>query len=227
MFQHVIIEKTEDGSDTLFVPELNEHYHSVHGATTESNHVFIDAGLMPILEEKKHIRILEIGFGTGLNALLTILRTNGSHLIHYTGIELYPLPQEVIRQLDFALPPEEKKVWEQLHTVEWNEYAAITDNFHLKKWQTDVTKCLVFTEQYDLIYFDAFAPDIQPAMWTPELFESLFNAMNDGGILTTYCAKGQVRRNMQQAGFTTERLPGPPGKREMLRARKCVNVLIC
>lgn len=214
------IEKTEDGSDTLFVPELNEHYHSIHGAMTESKHVFIDAGLKPVSQNKNTIRILEIGFGTGLNALLTYLYTNNSHIIYYTGIELYPLSQEIVQQLDFAVSPEDKRIIEQFHDCVWNEYVPISEHFHLKKWQIDFTQQLTFPERYDLAYFDAFAPDVQPAMWTPEIFRSLYEAMNDGGILTTYCAKGQVRRNMQSAGFTTERLPGPPGKREMLRARK-------
>ena len=211
---------TADGSQTVYSERFGEHYHSTFGAMSESNHVFIDAGLKLVLENKQSIRILEIGFGTGLNALLTYRQTNDSHLIHYTGIELFPLPREITQQIDFALSAEDKSTIERFHACSWNEFVPITTHFRLKKWHIDFTKHPDFTEMYDLIYFDAFAPDVQPEMWTSEIFRSLYENMNIGAVLTTYCAKGQVRRNMREAGFSTERLPGPPGKREMLRARK-------
>ncbi|MDR1730064.1 MAG: tRNA (5-methylaminomethyl-2-thiouridine)(34)-methyltransferase MnmD [Prevotellaceae bacterium] len=214
-----ILEKTADGSHTFFVPELNEHYHSVNGALTESRHVFINAGLNQI--EQKEISVLEIGFGTGLNAILTCLEAKSRSIpIHYTGIELYPIDKKWIKMLNF--PDEidmENSVFDYLHDCEWNKDARIDAFFTLHKIKGDLTK-MRFNRTFDLIYFDAFAPEKQPEMWSPEIFSHLFNQTNPNGILTTYCAKGSVRRMLQTAGYETERLPGPPGKREMLRARK-------
>ncbi|MBC8592691.1 tRNA (5-methylaminomethyl-2-thiouridine)(34)-methyltransferase MnmD [Oscillospiraceae bacterium N12] len=212
-----IIEQTADGSATLFVPELDEHYHSVKGARTESQHIFIDMGLKA--SEASEPRILEIGFGTGLNALLTLEAAEATgKKIHYTGIELYPLPWETVDALKYSDHP----LFKTLHTTPWEEDVIITPNFTLKKVQADART----SEEgkgncYDLIYFDAFAPDKQPEMWSQELFDQLYVILHTGGILTTYCAKGTVRRMLQSAGFIVERLPGPPGgKREILRARK-------
>lgn len=216
-----IIERTADGSATLFVPSLNEHYHSVKGAQTESQHIFIDMGLNACLA--KAPRILEVGFGTGLNALLTLQATETSKRpVHYTGLELYPLAWETINELGYVAPlTSESSLFEFIHKVPWNMEAIITPYFTLEKQQVDVTRWASADQYFDLIYFDAFAPEKQPEMWTQELFNRLYAVLNTEGIITTYCAKGVVRRMLQAAGFLVERLPGPPGgKREILRGRK-------
>ena len=217
--QNIQIEKTADGSHTFFVPELNEHYHSTNGALTESKHVFIDAGLNQT--GKKDISILEIGFGTGLNVILSYLEAKSKNIcIHYTTIELYPIEEIQLKQLNF--PDQtgiDRPVFESLHSCEWGKDVHIDSFFTLHKIKGDLTKTR-FDRQFDLIYFDAFAPDKQPEMWTPEIFSHLFEQTASKGILTTYCAKGSVRRMLQAAGYVTERLPGGPGKREMLRARR-------
>lgn len=215
------IEKTADGSYTLFVPELDEHYHSVKGALTESEHIFINMGLKHSLVPEP--RVLEIGFGTGLNAFLSLLEAEKSQRnVHFTTIERYPLDMETIRTMNYPaqVAPEHNAEYEALHLASWNEDAAITQHFTLHKIEADFT-CYVFPKGYDVIYFDAFAPEKQPEMWSQELFNQLYGILNEGGILTTYCAKGVIRRMLQAAGFTVERLPGPPGgKREILRATK-------
>ncbi|MBD8390194.1 tRNA (5-methylaminomethyl-2-thiouridine)(34)-methyltransferase MnmD [Dysgonomonas sp. BGC7] len=216
------IELTSDGSHTLFVPTLNEHYHSTNGAVQESVHIFINTGFQTC--RKEDIKILEVGFGTGLNTFLTLLESQKeSKAIHYTGIELYPLPFSIISKLNYtdSQSSENKSLFYKLHECDWNEEIQITPQFHLKKIQADLTSFdLSSIENIDIIYFDAFAPDKQPDMWTQEIFDKLYSITTWGGILVTYCAKGVVRRMMQQAGYEVERLPGPPGKREMLRAKK-------
>jgi tRNA U34 5-methylaminomethyl-2-thiouridine-forming methyltransferase MnmC len=211
------IQLTADGSHTLFVPEIDEHYHSVNGAIQESYHVFIRAGLQQLTKEK--VRILEIGFGTGLNAFLTLLNTDRP--VEYYTVESDPLPFEVIRLLNYAkiCCPEKEELFFTLHTTAWNTPVKITELFTLYKIQGDSNTCAL-PENTDLVYFDAFAPDKQPEMWNREIFHRLYESMTEGGILTTYCAKGSVRRMMQEAGYSVERIPGPPGKREMLRAVK-------
>ncbi|WP_291529367.1 tRNA (5-methylaminomethyl-2-thiouridine)(34)-methyltransferase MnmD [Bacteroides sp. UBA939] len=230
-----VIEHTEDGSATLFVPELDEHYHSVKGARTESQHIFIDMGLKASTIPQPHV--LEIGFGTGLNALLTLeAAEKDKRFVYYTGIELYPLAWEEVEALGYSDNPFFKKI----HTASWGEYVEISPYFALRKIQGDVNvvmsgECLVISDNrsslitkhssLNIVYFDAFAPEKQPEMWNEQLFRSLYDCMGAGGILTTYCAKGVVRRLLQSVGFCVERLPGPPGgKREMLRARKKLKV---
>ena len=215
------LEQTADGSYTLYVPELDEHYHSVKGALTESQHIFIDMGLKhsPILAP----RILEIGLGTGLNCFLTYLTSEETgRKIHYTGIERYPLTEDVVRKLDYPslIDKGHEEDYYAIHQSPWGKDVALSPSFTLHKIEGDFTQ-YAFQEKYDIIYFDAFAPEKQPEMWEQSLFDSLHQVLNDGGILTTYCAKGVVRRMLQAAGFTVERLPGPPGgKREILRATK-------
>ena len=215
------LEKTADGSYTLFVPEMDEHYHSVKGALTESEHIFINMGLKHTTIAEPHI--LEIGFGTGLNAFLTLLEADrNQRKIHYTTLEKYPLNAEVLQQLNYPeiIAPEAAELYYKMHHVAWNIPVAITPYFTLQKIETDYTT-FSFQQKYDIIYFDAFAPEKQPEMWSQQLFDNLYQTMNPGGILTTYCAKGVVRRMLQSAGFTVERLPGPPGgKREILRGNK-------
>jgi tRNA U34 5-methylaminomethyl-2-thiouridine-forming methyltransferase MnmC len=211
---------TEDGSHTLFVPEIDECYHSTHGAIQESRHIFIEAGLKQCI--KHEVRVFEIGFGTGLNAFLTLLEAEGSNKkIHYTTFEKYPVEIEKAIQLNYPeeIAPDKKQLFEQLHTSPWNEEIRITPYFTLKKIETDFTRA-IFEDDFDVVYFDAFSPEKQPEMWSKELFSKIYTHCNQGAILTTYCAKGIVRRAMQDAGFKVERLPGPPGKREILRGRK-------
>lgn len=214
------IELTQDGSATLYVPELDEHYHSVKGARTESQHIFINMGLKHSQAEQP--RILEIGFGTGLNALLTLQEAEQSQrCIHYTGIELYPLTWPEVHALHYS----DDSRLQLLHETPWEQQVQLTPYFSLLKLQRDLIRWKATDEQTpfhcDLIYFDAFAPDKQPDLWTRDIFENLYKCLNPGGILTTYCAKGVIRRMLQEVGFQMERLPGPPGgKREILRGIK-------
>ena len=215
------IEPTADGSNTLFVPELNEHYHSVKGALTESEHIFIRMGLEH--HPSPSPRVLEIGFGTGLNAFLTLLYAEkAQRTVHYTTIERYPVAPDLISRLGYPerICPERAEDFYALHRAAWEKDVPLTPYYILHKVQADFTS-YSFPEQYDVVYFDAFAPEKQPEMWSRELFARLFAGLRTGGILTTYCAKGVVRRTLQAVGFTVERLPGPPGgKREILRASK-------
>ena len=216
--REIELKLSEDGSHTLYVPELDEHYHSVFGARTESMHVFIKSGLDH--SDKQDIKILEIGFGTGLNALLTALN-KGRRKIEYHSIEKYPLNSETEDAL--ILSPqqtvEETSVFKAIHEAPWNELTEIIPDFKLLKFEDDLLT-VNFNTKYDLVYFDAFGPDVQPELWTKDIFQKIFDTTNTNGILTTYSAKGAVRRAMQSAGFKVERLPGPPKKREMLRCTK-------
>lgn len=224
MEQEVKIESTADGSYTLFVPSLNEHYHSVNGAKQESDHIYIKAGLLHSL--KDDIRVLEVGFGTGLNTYLSLqVAQNTAKRIDYTSFELYPLSMEIVGQLNYveSSKTEDKEYFTQLHACAWGEKNKITPSFYLTKIRTDFTKLdfqLLSDTTFDVIFFDAFAPDKQSEMWSQRIFDTLYSLTSKDGILTTYCAKGVVRRMLLQAGYNVERLPGPPGKREILRATK-------
>ncbi len=215
------IVKTDDGSHTLIIPELNEHYHSTHGAIQESMHVFIQAGFNPRANVPK-LSILEVGFGTGLNALLTYIQSKISQqFIEYCTIEKYPLVNDEFMQLNYAtiLNDYPNDILYSLHNAPWEKPTAIDSKFTLLKLQQDLLHLHV-DKTFDLVYFDAFGPDKQPELWTEEVFKTIYGLMNRGALLTTYSAKGQVRRNMKNVGFTVERIAGPPGKREMLRAKK-------
>lgn len=217
----VEIQTTADGSQTLFVGEMDEHYHSVKGALTESKHIFIETGLNKSLVEEPHV--LEVGFGTALNAILTLQEAEIKHRhVHYTSLEKYPLPMDIAEQLGYPklVNAEYADFFLELHRAEWNKWVDITPFFHLRKIETDFTT-LQIQEKYDVIYFDAFAPEKQEEMWSEEIFERMYNCLNYNGILVTYCAKGVIRRTLQSVGFKVERLQGPPnGKREILRATK-------
>jgi tRNA U34 5-methylaminomethyl-2-thiouridine-forming methyltransferase MnmC len=211
---------TSDGSHTLFVPAIDESYHSTHGAIQESRHIFIEAGLKQCV--KSEFRVLEIGFGTGLNAFITLLEAEKRNKkIQYTTLELYPVAIENALQLNYPeeLDQEDRVNFEKLHTSSWNEEIQITPNFILKKIETDFTR-YTFDTTFDFVYFDAFSPEKQPEMWMQKQFEKIYASCHSGAILTTYCAKGIVRRAMQAAEFVVERLPGPAGKREILRCLK-------
>jgi tRNA U34 5-methylaminomethyl-2-thiouridine-forming methyltransferase MnmC len=217
---------TKDGSGSIFLPNLNEHYHSHHGAVQESKHVFMKMGWSEFYHHDKGVNILEVGFGTGLNAYLVLCDHVDNQVppdVFYTAIELFPLESDLVAQLDYwkAGPrseTENKKLFLSLHEATWENPVKIYPTFILEKLKTSLSD-FVAARKFDLIFFDAFAPRVQPEMWTKEVFDKLYVAMNPGGILVTYCSKGEVRRNMIAAGFEVEKVPGPPGKREMLRAR--------
>lgn len=216
---------TKDGSHTISIPELNVTYHSIHGAIRESMHVFIEAGLRYYinLSSKKSISILEMGFGTGLNTLLTQIEAAKEQLsIHYTSLELYPISETEAGLLNYAEQlhqPGLQPVFDQLHSCPWNEEVVMNPSFTLQKRNSSPTE-LAVTTTFDIIFYDAFAPQAQPELWTQEVFERLHQSLLPGGILVTYCSKGDVRRAMMAAGFTIEKIPGPPGKREMVRGTK-------
>jgi tRNA U34 5-methylaminomethyl-2-thiouridine-forming methyltransferase MnmC len=213
---------TGDGSSTIYIPELDEHYHSVHGSMAEAKHVFVQHGYLYALEKLNRqpiIAILEVGFGTGLNAtLLAEVAIQKSIPTRYVGIEPYPLNEKVINELSY--PDLNASLFNQIHQAPWNCEHPIDTNFSLTKIQTSL---LDFhpEEKFGLICYDAFGPKAQPDMWTSVVFNHLHHLLNPSGILTTYCAKGQVKRDLKSVGFQLETLPGPPGKREMVRVRKC------
>ena len=217
--------KTGDGSMTIHLPEINEQYHSKHGALQEAQHVFIKNGLQHFcsLNSKKEAFILEIGFGTGLNCLLTYFEAKNSNLkIEYTGVEAFPVLVSEWKAMNYGLLLNEEnssQIFEKLHSVAWEKRENISKHFSLKKeekkfQQIEEKNC------YDLIYFDAFGPRVQPDLWTEIIFKIMYDSLKTNGVLTTYSAKGSVRRAMQSVGFIVERLKGPPGKREMLRGTK-------
>jgi tRNA U34 5-methylaminomethyl-2-thiouridine-forming methyltransferase MnmC len=216
---------TKDGSNTISIPEMNVTYHSHHGAIQESMHVFITAGLKYAADilEMQDIFIFEMGFGTGLNALLSLIEAEkGQRKIHYTAIELFPLQEDEIASLNYCeqLQREDlKPVFQQLQQCEWEKNISITPFFTLKKIRTDLFDLAAY-QSFNLVYYDAFAPSAQPQLWTKEVFEKLYNMLLPGGILVTYCSKSDVRRAMLAAGFIVEKIHGPRGKREMVRAGK-------
>jgi len=216
------IVQTEDGSHTLFVPELNENYHSIHGARQEAEHIFIKEALQFASQLKTHLNVLEIGFGTGLNAYLTLLFAQ-KHDIHirYFGIEKYPIQEKEYSLLNYAENDGQfYSDFLQLHQAAWENEARIHDSFLLKKEQADFRKMQLPVDFFDVVYFDAFGPDVQADLWSEEVFRIIYQSMKSGGVLTTYSVKGVVRRAMKSVGFKVEKIPGPPGKREMSRAIK-------
>ncbi len=215
---------TADGSKTIQIEDWNEQYHSIHGALQEAKHVYIENGLHEFLQRQpnqKHINILEIGFGTGLNAMLSAtdeLALQKSILYH--GIEAYPVLSDELQALNYSsLLALKSEIFDQLHSALWNKESQITKHFILKKRQEFIAD-IKDINTFDIVYFDAFGPRVQPDLWTPSIFKMMYTAMRFGAVLVTYSAKGSVRRAMQEVGFEVERLAGPPGKREMLRASK-------
>jgi tRNA U34 5-methylaminomethyl-2-thiouridine-forming methyltransferase MnmC len=219
---------TSDGSHSLYIPELDENYHSVHGAIQESKHVFIEAGLKKLLasSESSVFNILEVGLGTGLNALLTYIETKDLNLlINYTSIEAFPITYELAEKLNYTdlLSKNDTTLIEnfrKIHESEWEKDVELSPTFILKKVRSTLQKIKLQATFYDLIYFDAFGPPTQPEMWTEEIFTKLHSCLHPGGSIVTYCAKGEVKRTLKRTGFNVESLPGPPGKREMIRAVK-------
>lgn len=232
MKREIII--TDDGSSTIHIPDWNEQYHSKHGAIQEAYHVFIDHGLRHFYNnylfsdhkdrsEPVRMSILEIGFGTGLNAFITLLESENMNVdIDYHGVEGYPVSLNEVEQLNYPkeLKVEQKAgVFKKLHNISWNESHVITSEFSLTKHQKQFSE-IREKDAFHLVYFDAFGARVQPELWTETIFSIMYDALISEGVLVTYSAKGSVRRAMETVGFTVERLPGPPGKREMLRATK-------
>ena len=221
----ITLAPTEDGSPTLYNPLFGEHYHSIHGAVQESMHIFIEAGLHSWLKNstKQSLHILEVGFGTGLNALLTALDEQSKELsLHYTSLELYPIQEEIYSQLHFDIKHRDSdKCLQELHSTAWNTAISLQCNpyFTLEKRHCALQNFSA-THPIDLIYFDAFSPEVQEELWDEAIFKVLYDKSHSGAIIVTYCAKGEVRRRVQRAGWQVERLAGPPGKREMLRGTK-------
>lgn len=213
---------TRDGSSTVSIPDMQVTYHSIHGAIQESVHVFIEAGLHYAFEQfsAAPLRVFEMGFGSGLNALLTALEAEAmQRRIHYTSVEAYPLAAEEISALNYGKVLDKEILFTQLHEAPWNQEVVINPYFTLEKQPIDLTSFST-SQPVHAIYYDAFAPAAQPELWTQAVFEKLYAMLVPGGILTTYCSKGDVRRAMQAAGFVVAKLQGPPGKREMLRAER-------
>ncbi len=210
---------TEDGSHTIFVPELGDHYHSVHGAIGESMHIFIGHGLNRT--EKDPVAILEIGFGTGLNAWLTLLTAGNTHRkVTYETWEAYPLGMEEVLQLNYpGVTGTGSQEFLALHEAPWGIPVQLNPGFSITKVHNDILQFRSDTT-FDLVYFDAFGPAFQPELWETAIFRSIFRNMNPDGLLVTYSAKGQVKRNLREAGFSVTSAPGPPGKREITVAQK-------
>ncbi len=214
---------TEDGSSSLYAPQFHQSYHSVHGAMQESEHIFIHAGLQcEQLANVSAINIFEMGFGTGLNALLTWYYAR--HIrVDYESVELYPLQPQEYNTLNYAerIPHAlAGKVFQCMHQTSWNTWQEISQQFRLYKHLCDLQSVELHKNTYHLVYFDAFSPDEQPELWSNQVFERIFLAMQPQGILVTYSTKGDVKRALKSAGFSIEKLPGPIGKREILRAYK-------
>jgi tRNA U34 5-methylaminomethyl-2-thiouridine-forming methyltransferase MnmC len=213
---------TEDGSHTIYLPEMDEHYHSIHGAIQESEHIYIGQGFLKA--KANPISILEIGFGTGLNAYLTYCYSLERNIsVNYTSLEKYPLTEAEYCQLNYptSIFPENAAVFEKIHYSDWGIFQTISPDFRLLKLQVDLlTHEFDELPQYDLVYYDAFAPGKQPEMWTDEILQKVASTVKINGILITYCAKGTVRRTLSSAGFMMERIQGPVGKKEILRGKK-------
>jgi tRNA U34 5-methylaminomethyl-2-thiouridine-forming methyltransferase MnmC len=216
---------TQDGSHTLVAHRFGVSYHSKYGAVTESKHVFIQAGFYPSLLEKEQVSILEIGLGTGLNVLLTLIEAEKKGVnVVYEAVEAYPITMEEVQQLNFSEYLGEKRyndILEKIHSSSWDTLIELGPHFHFAKKLVKIEDYQA-QNQFDLIYFDAFAPTAQPELWEFPILRAMHQALLPGGILVTYCAKGEVKRQLKAQGFNVEALPGPPGKREMTRAKKAV-----
>ncbi|WP_320815565.1 tRNA (5-methylaminomethyl-2-thiouridine)(34)-methyltransferase MnmD [Flavobacterium sp.] len=219
MKREIII--TSDGSSTIYIPEWNESYHSKNGAIQEAYHVFINAGYS--LVEKQSINILEIGFGTGLNAFITYLEAKKSNTqINYVGVEAYPVSEDEVNSLNYIEELNakiEKDVFSLMHDSKWDEGIEISSQFKLTK-RKQLFQEINDIDCFDLIYFDAFGFTLQPELWSEEIFQSMYDSLLKNGILVTYACRGSIKRAMLKAGFKVEKLPGAPGKREMIRGIK-------
>ncbi|NVO02681.1 MAG: tRNA (5-methylaminomethyl-2-thiouridine)(34)-methyltransferase MnmD [Bacteroidetes bacterium] len=213
---------TEDGSNSIFSSGFNEHYHSTHGAIQESKHIFIEAGLKSTIIDKPEIHILEIGFGTGLNANLTKIELESKNVIvNYTSYEAFPVPEKIFSALNYSEQLKQNNdFFIALHQANWNEWIEILPKFKLLKLHQKIEDAELPNNHFDFVYFDAFSPEIQAELWSEAIFLKIFQSMKNNAVLTTYSAKGIVKRALKSAGFVVENLPGPPGKREITRAKK-------
>lgn len=213
---------TGDGSKTLFIPEMDEQYHSINGARTESEYVFLEKGYLH--HSSKTPIIFEVGFGTGLNALLTAeLAEKQKRPTTFISIEKYPIHENEINELDYGrlISEHAKELFAAIHKASWGKNVKISEYFELLKIEADLTTYTFnFTSDFDIIFFDAFGPDKQPKMWNPEIFRKIYAASSENSVFVTYSAKGEIRRQLRDCGYLMERLPGPPGKRQMLRGTK-------
>jgi tRNA U34 5-methylaminomethyl-2-thiouridine-forming methyltransferase MnmC len=222
-FESILIE-TSDGSHTLKLKAFDEQYHSVNGALQESVHVFLNSGLKSLDPLANPLFVLEVGLGTGLNALLTAREAIMTQApIFYEAIEPYPLPPDIVQKLNYHTLFEESwmsDVFQKIHAASSQQYTLARYWFHIKCMHQQIQELDLDVEKYHLVYFDAFGPDTQPEMWTEEVFKKIYDSMMPGGVLVTYCVKGVVRRAMKAAGLDVKKIPGPAGKREMSRAVK-------
>lgn len=223
--QRLEVQHTEDGSATLFVPDMDEHYHSIKGAYTEALHIYRDCAYQHATErfptDGYPLRVLEIGFGTGLNTAVTAMAANAQHPVHYITLEKYPIAPSLVEELGYDSLVD-AQLFAAIHAAPWEEPTAITPYFTIEKRCCDLLTTPLPSD-IDIVYFDAFAPEKQPEMWSADIFARIYQAMSSHSVLTTYCAKGSIRRMLQATGFTVERLAGPiGGKREILRATKQV-----
>lgn len=213
---------TADGSKTIYIPEMDENYHSTHGALQEAMHVFIQNGLQAISGQKEII-IFEMGFGTGLNALLSMVEAEKSKSqIKYYGIEAFPVEIQLIKEIGYEKLVDNNFIepFFLMHSTTWNSDHKLMQNFMFHKIDQKIEDYVPVKDSVDIIYFDAFGPRVQQGMWNPEILNKMFLLLKPGGSLVTYCAQGQVKRDLRSVGFKVEGLPGPPGKREMTRAIK-------
>ncbi|MFY8068603.1 MAG: tRNA (5-methylaminomethyl-2-thiouridine)(34)-methyltransferase MnmD [Flavobacterium sp.] len=221
MKREIII--TADGSTTIRIPDWNENYHSSHGAIQEAKHVFIANGL-DLFKNQAEISILEIGFGTGLNAFVTFLETLNKEKVNYVGVEAYPISADEAVQMNYVnelQAQEYTSIFSKMHSCDWEQEITITSHFKLTKRQ-QLFQDIEDKNQYNLIYFDAFGFPLQPELWSELIFKKMFDALLPNGVLVTYACRTSIKNAMIAASFTIEKLPGAPGKREMLRATKNV-----
>jgi tRNA U34 5-methylaminomethyl-2-thiouridine-forming methyltransferase MnmC len=212
---------TEDGSSSIYIPEMDETYHSTHGAIQEARHVFIEHGLKKV--NQPSIRVLEMGFGTGLNALLTAIEcVDLSVRVDYIGVEAFPVEEEMINNLNYCslIAGGCDSVFERIHQTLWSIPQEINKFFTLTKIESKIQDYAIDSDFFDLIYFDAFGPRVQSELWSEEVLQKMHCGLKQGGILVTYCAQGQFKRNLKTVGFEVQTFPGPPGKREMTIALK-------
>lgn len=224
----LVIEKTADGSPTIYREDIDEHYHSVKGALAESLHVYMETGWRKVSETSRPVRVFEVGFGTGMNAAITAAAALKSRIpTVYYSVELHRLPKETTDLIAKTLEKEYQEALESVNESPWEQTTEINPYFSLLKLESNLLT-MDLPKEVDAVYFDAFAPEKQPEMWEETIFRKLYEAMTPGAVLTTYCAKGSIRRMLQQVGFLTERLSGPPGgKREIMRAQKPYGDMSC
>lgn len=221
--KHNLIEifQTEDGSKSLLRKDIQESYHSHFGALTETNTIYIDYGFRYFcsLDNKEQVNVLEIGFGTGLNAIATLKNSN-QRSIFYQTIELYPISASIAERLNYGEQLSLKEEFDLLHKCDWEEIVEITPDFKIKKCKANACNFDLPKDFFDVVYFDAFSPEKDSELWSEDMFSKVYDSLRKGGVLTTYCCKGEIKRRMKKAGFSIAKLPGPKGKREILRAEK-------